>query len=236
MKGRRWVVAMTTAAIATASVLHAQRATGASPEVTARLTMVAGDIWVMRDGDQDWVQAVLNSRLYAGDAVSAGELARAELAIGFGVFLRLDARSEARIAELTSNATRIQLYRGLAQLIRWKGTSLQTEIETPAVVFRPLDEGVYRFQSGSDGEWTLTVRKGRAEAISSQDRVMVQKKELIRVRGIEEPEYIIVKAPGDDEWDRWNSGRDYDLAHASSNWCLTLSGGWIWGRYSGDPK
>src|SRR6266700_4082860 len=155
-----------------------------------------------------------------GDSVSTGERSRAELELDYANILRLDQRTEAKIADLTRTHIQIQVAQGLVNYTVLKGTEADVEIDTPNMAVHPRGEGVYRIQVDSSSQTEVTVRNGEAEVTTPQGSTRVKKNEMVTVRGTDNPEYQVAAASGRDEWDQWNKQRDHDIRDAQS-WAHT---------------
>ena len=186
-----------------------------SPGV-ARVSLIHGDVSTMRGDSGDWVASTVNAPIVRGDKVATGARSRAEIQLDYANILRLDQRSEAKIADLTRTHIQIQVASGLVDFTVLKGTEADVEIDTPNMAVRPLGEGVYRIQVNSASETQLTVRKGEAEVATPQGSTTVEKDRVIYVRGTDNPEYQLAKAAHKDEWDEWNSDRDHEIKDAGS--------------------
>jgi len=185
-----------------------------------RVSLIHGDVSTQRAGADDWVAATVNATVVRGDSVSTGERSRTELELDYANILRLDQRTEAKIADLTRTHIQIQVAQGLANYTVLKGTEADVEIDTPNMAVHPLGEGVYRIQVDSSSQTEVTVRNGEAEVSTPQGSTRVKKNEMVTVRGTDNPEYQVAAAPGRDEWDQWNKERDHDIRDAQS-WAHT---------------
>lgn len=228
MRSGSWRVTVMISLLGLVNPLTAQPAM----PMSARLSLIAGHVWVMSDDSGNWVEAVEHARLAPGDKVSTGDGACAEIELGYAAAFRLAERTEARVAELTSTGAQLVLLQGMAQLRVFNADSSVVQIHTPTVSVRPLLEGTYRMQVDSIGETRVMVRSGKAEVAAAQGSVTVGEGQLIQIRGVEEPLYRIVKAPPLDDWDRWNWGRDLYLAQPR-DWCLTPR---TWGVFFPPPR
>ena len=182
----------------------------------ARISLINGEVSTMRGDSGDWVATTLNAPLVPGDKVSTGARSRTEIELDHANVLRLDQQSEAKIADLTRTRLQIQLAHGLITYTVFKGNEADIEIDTPNVAVRPLHEGTYRIQVNSDSETEVIVHQGQAEVSTPQGSTRVEKGDLITVQGTEEPQYHVTRAPGDDDWDRWNQDRDRTIQGAQS--------------------
>ncbi len=182
----------------------------------ARVSMIHGDVSTQRGDSGDWVATTINAPLVRGDKVSTGARSRTEIELDYANILRLDQRAEAKIADLTRTRIQLQVARGTVNYTVFKGTEADVEIDTPNMAAQPLGEGSYRIQVNSSAETEVTVSKGEVEISTPQGSTTVEKGQTIFVRGTDNPEYQVSKAPRRDEWDDWNRERDKVIQDAQS--------------------
>ena len=187
----------------------------------ARLGVINGDASVRRGDSGDWVAAVLNAPLMAGDSVSVAPGGSVELQVDYANFVRIGGDSEIRISQLDNGRQQIQVSRGL---VTWRvlrdmnGPSPQSEISTPAVAVHPLRLSEVRVEVAADGATRIIVRKGDAEISTPRGTERIHEGNMMLVRGAaDDPEYQIVYAPARDGWDGFNDQRDSYLERAQSN-------------------
>jgi hypothetical protein len=218
MKNRTYILALIILFLLSLTVVGV-RGAQAQDEPTpgvARVSLINGDVSTMRGDTGDWVATTVNTPLVGGDRVTTGERSRTEVQLDYANTLRLDQRSEAKLAELTRTHIQVQLAQGLLDFTVMNGTEADVEIDTPNMAVHPLGEGVYRIQVNSPSETQLIVRNGQAEVSTPQGSTVVEKGKLITVEGVDNPEYQIVSAPRRDDWDKWNQERDDQIADAQS--------------------
>ena len=215
MKNR---ILLITLAILTLGLLDpANVRAGDEPEPGAgRISVIQGDVSTMRGDSGDWVATTVNAPVVAGDKVATAARARAEIQLDFANVLRLDQRTEAKIADLTRTKIQIQVSAGLVDLSVFKGTEADVEIDTPNMAVRPLGEGVYRIEVNSTSQTQLIVRLGEAEVSTPQGSTKVEKGQVIHVQGTDSPEFQIDQAQAKDDWDKWNNDRDRQIADAQA--------------------
>ena len=194
---------------------QATKSDGPAPDV-ARISLIHGDVSMARGDTGEWSSTTVNAPLVQGDQVATGEGARAEVQLDFANILRLAARSQAKIADLTRTRIQVQVAQGYANYTVVKGNEADVEIDSPNVAVRPLRPGRYRMQVISDSETNVIVRDGEAEITTPQGSTRVQSGEMITVRGTDQPEYKVSSAPENDDWDRWNKDRDNVIRDAAS--------------------
>jgi hypothetical protein len=191
----------------------AGRSEGPQPDV-ARISMIHGDVSTQRGDTGDWAVTSINAPLVRGDQVATGEKSRTEVQLDYANIVRLAARSQFRIADLTRTRIQLQVAQGYASYSTFTGSEADVEIDSPNVAVRPLKPGRYRVQVNSDSETDVIVRYGEAEITTPQGSTRVKEGQMISIRGTDNPEYKIEKAPGSDDWDRWNKDRDNQLKQA----------------------
>jgi hypothetical protein len=193
----------------------APKSDGPAPDV-ARISLIHGDVSMARGDTGEWSSTTVNAPLVRGDQVATGEGARTEVQLDFANILRLAARSQAKIADLTRTRIQIQVAQGYANYTLLKGNEADVEIDSPNVAVRPLRQGRYRMQVISDSETNVIVRDGEAEITTPQGSTRVRSGEMITIRGTDQPEYKVSSAPENDDWDRWNKDRDNVIRDAAS--------------------
>ena len=193
----------------------APKSDGPAPDV-ARISLIHGDVSMARGDTGEWSSTTVNAPLVQGDQVATGEGARTEVQLDFANILRLAARSQVKIADLSRTRIQVQVAQGYASYTLLKGNEADVEIDSPNVAVRPLRQGRYRMQVISDAETNVIVRDGEAEITTPQGSTRVQAGEMIVVRGTDQPEYKISSAPENDDWDRWNKDRDNVIRDAAS--------------------
>lgn len=180
----------------------------------ARMSFIHGDVSMLRGDSGEWVATTLNTPISQGNWVATGDKSRAELQLDFANILRLSASSEAKVADLTHARIQLQLAQGYASFTQMKGSEADVEIDTPNVAVHPLKHGRYRIQVNSDMETIVIVRDGEVDITTPQGSTRLRQGEMITVRGTDNPEYHVSRAPGTDDWDRWNKDRDHVIEDA----------------------
>ena len=130
----------------------------------------------MRGDSGDWMATTVNAPLAQGDKISTGSNSSAEIQLDHSNIIRLDQRTEARIATLSNNRIQIQVAQGRLNFTLFSGNDADVEIDTPNVALHPLEEGIYRIQVNSDSETEIICRKGKAEIMTSEGSTRISKK------------------------------------------------------------
>jgi Family of unknown function (DUF6600)/FecR protein len=192
-------------------------------QAVARLSVINGEVSVRRGDSGEWVAAVLNAPLMAGDSVSVAAGGTAELQLDYANFVRIGGDSEVRISALENGRNQIQIAKGL---ITWRvlrdpvagQNGTQSEISTPAVAVRPQRQTAVRVEVAPDGGTRIIVRRGEVEASTPRGTERVQQGNMMLVRGsADDPEYQVASATVRDQWDNWNDQRDSYLERAQSD-------------------
>jgi hypothetical protein len=181
-----------------------------------RISVIHGDVSTMRGDAGERVAGTVNTPLVPGDKVATADRSRAEVQLDFANIMRLDQRTEAKVADLEQNKIQIQLASGLVDFTVLDGTQADAEIDTPNMGVHPLSAGVYRIQVNSPSETLLIVRKGEAEILTNQGSTKVEAGQIIQIHGADNPEYKIDPAPAGDDFDKWSFDRDRQIESAQA--------------------
>jgi len=240
--------------LAAVSTLFAQPAPEANAQRgVARLSVVIGEVSVQR-GDSDVRSAgAVNAPLMAGDIVSTGQGARAEVQFDAANMLRLDGNAEVRLAELTSGRYQIQVGRGTVMLAQVRDSRSQVEVSTPQLAIGPKQKGAYRVSVLEDHA-EITVRLGQAAIYTPSGTEELNPGKTMMVRGeASDPEFQMVNAVEQDDFDHWNAERDQQVTSSVSSrrvspdiygtedldndgrWVNTPDYGTVWTPNVGDP-
>ena len=182
----------------------------------ARLSVVRGNVSTAHGDAGEWAAATVNTPIVPGDRVSTTDRSRAEVQLDPAIIIRLDERTELRVADLQQNKMQLQLASGLVDFSVLNGAQADVEIDTPNMGVHPLAPGLYRIQVNSDSETQLIVRQGEAEVLTNQGSTKVEAGQIIQIHGADDPEYRIDRAPGGDEFDKWSSDRDRQIQSAQA--------------------
>jgi FecR protein len=184
----------------------------------ARISLIRGDASTQRGDSGDWSAATINQPLEAGDKISTGANAQAEVQLDFADVLRLDQHAQANIAALGNQQIQVQVAQGLVNFSIFKHGESDVEIDTPNVAVHPShNEGSFRIEVLSDTETQVIVRNGDAEISTPQGSTHVSKGQLITIQGSgQDAQYQVTDAPDKDSFDAWNSDRDKQIQDAQS--------------------
>ena len=183
----------------------------------ARISVINGDVSVRRGDSGDVTAAAMNAPLLGGDTLLTGNAARAELQFDAANMVRIAAGSEVRMGDLQYHRNQIQVALGLITFTVVHNSEAQSEIDTPNVAVHPKGPGAFRILVRDDGTTEITVRAGEADVASAHGSQALRSGQSMLVRGTQEdPEFQVVAAVQEDDWDRWNVDRDRELSRATS--------------------
>ncbi len=217
MRARKtgWFAVLITLAAALAGVPGFAQQTDTSTGV-ARVSLMKGDVSMMRGDSGTWVAATVNTPLVPGDTIATGAGSRAEVQLDYSNVLRLAENAQAKIADLNGSRIQLQVAHGTVDLAVLQGNQTQSEVDTPNVAVEPLQPGTYRIDVRSDELSLVTVRDGQAQASTPQGSTDVNAGKQITVEGSQNPQYQIADAPPLDAWDQWNQERNRQVESASN--------------------
>jgi hypothetical protein len=183
----------------------------------ARISVINGEVSVRRGDSGDLIAAAINAPLVVTDRLLTGPNSRAEVQFDWANMIRIGANAEVRIGDLEYKRYQVQVAVGTTSFRVLRDTDAQVEISTPSVSVRPLKTGTYRVTVREDGSSEITVRSGEADIYTPTGSRLLQPGQTMLARGAaSEPEYQIVAAIPQDDWDNWNSSRDRFLERSRS--------------------
>ena len=155
------------------------------PGRVAQLSYSSGSVSFQPNGQGDWVQAVTNRPLTAGDNLWADKDSRAELHIG-STAIRMDSETSITFLDLDDHTTQIKLSMGsLIVRVRHLDDGDTFEIDTPNLAYNIQRTGEYRLDVNSDGNLTdVTVWQGRGEATGGGESYLVLAGQEARFSGM----------------------------------------------------
>lgn len=188
------------------------------PERTvARISHINGDVSVRRGDSGEVVAATVNAPMVSDDRLLTSTTARAELQFDSANLIRVSPSVELRLGDLQFQRYQAQLAVGTITLRVLRPSNAQVEIDTPILGVHPLTPGIYRITVKDDGSTDLTVRQGEADVMTQRGAERVRAGATMLARGsLPDPEYQLVTAVSQDEWDRWNASRDQELLRSPS--------------------
>jgi hypothetical protein len=191
---------------------------GDAPEHgVARISIVNGDVSVRRGDSGELSEAAVNAPLVVNDHLATGQNGRSEIQFDYSNMIRLGPATEVRLGELEDRRYLVQIATGTTTFRVLRDSAADIEISTPTVSVRPAEQGSYRVTVLPDGTTEITVRVGRAEIFSPRGTETLTAGRTMEARGTpNDPEYMVVAAIPQDDWDRWNVDRDRALENTSS--------------------
>ena len=183
----------------------------------ARISVMNGDVSLRRGDNGDFLAAVVNAPLVVGDRVLTGPNGRAEVQFDSGNMIRVAPNSEIRLSELAYRRYQVQLARGVVTFRVLRPSNAEVEVSTPQASIRPRREGVFRLVVREDGQSEVTVRAGEIEVFTPRGAETLYAGKTMQMRGtVSEPEFQVIAANPEDEWDGWNRERDHVLTSSRS--------------------
>jgi hypothetical protein len=183
----------------------------------ARISVLAGDVSIQHGDSGERSAAAINAPLVADDRVATGPGARAEIQFDYANVARVAADSEVRLSELAGNRYQLQVGRGTVMFSVVRDSHAQVAVSTPSISLRPLQRGAYRISVFDDGRSEITVRLGEAEIQTPGGVEKLQPGSTMMARGNpSDPEFQVVAAIQQDDFDRWNAERDQNLTRSRS--------------------
>jgi len=184
----------------------------------ARISIIGGDVTVQRGDSGESTAAAVNAPLMTGDIISTAPGARVEIQFDSANMVRLASDSQVRLSELTSKRVQLQVGRGTVVFSVIRNSQVQVEISTPSVSVRPTQPGAYRITVHQDGRAEITPRAGEAEVYGPRGVETLSTGSTMMVRGDpSDPEFQVVAAIAQDDFDRWNAERDRSLMNSRSS-------------------
>jgi len=170
----------------------------------ARISFFEGEVSFNRgDNPDDWQPASINYPMTLGDRIWAASDARVELQLRGGT-VYLGPETELAALDLTRDARQLSLTLGTASFrIRQLEQGETFEVATPNASVTFETPGIYRIDVDDQGNSRVSVNQGRAWAAAAGGQVSLERGEQIRVRGIDRPDYDVVRLSQADSWDRW---------------------------------
>ncbi len=183
----------------------------------ARLGIINGAASVRRGDSGDWVTAILNAPLMAGDSISVAPGGSVEMQLDFADFVRIGGDSEVRISQLDNGRNQLQVSRGLVTWRVLRDSNALSEISTPAAAVRPLRLAAVRVEVSPEGSTRIIVRHGDAEVSTPRGAEQLREGSMMLLRGTTgDAEFQTAYAPPRDGWDNWSEQRDNYLSRSQS--------------------
>ncbi|HZT74893.1 MAG TPA: DUF6600 domain-containing protein [Terriglobales bacterium] len=199
--------------VGVALLLAAPPARADSPGV-ARISLVNGDVSMLRQGGNAWTSAVLNTPLVQGDEIYVPGDGRAEIEFDYADVARLAAGTDLVISSFNGNQLQVQLKSGTLSCSAIGDHFLNTEIDTPNMSVRPTQGGTLRVDVVDASHTSATVWSGTAQVFTPQGSVVVRAGQQAQIEGSSNPQFQVVDAPQQDAWDQWVNTRENRILDA----------------------
>jgi hypothetical protein len=180
------------------------------PGRVARLNFLQGSVSFRPAGEDDWVTAVDNRPMVAGDDLWADENSRAEIHVGSAA-IRLGAKTGITFLALDDHTTQIRLAEGsLIVRVRHVDDDDSYEIDTPNIAFSLSQPGEYRVDVSEDGKQSVaTVWHGRGRVTGGGSSYTVVANQSATFTGDDQHvDYDLAQLPRSDDFDNWAFERD----------------------------
>ena len=217
-----------------------------------RISLIAGEVTLKRQGNTDWERARLNFPLVEGDTLSTDRDSRLEIQIDARNFVRLAPHTTMQIVALRDEGVALSVIEGTAtvRLAKFDHEHEYFEVDAPRTTLAIEKKGLYRIDVPDDRRVRLTVRDGGSARIYSDTSGFALRDgrtaELV-VEGDNAGDWEFV-ASNLDAIDDWVSDREKYLAQrlrydtqyydqyvwgaedldAYGDWNYTTDYGWIW--------
>src|SRR6266851_1271911 len=223
----------------------------------ARISLIAGDVNLKRNGNTDWERARLNFPLVEGDTVSTDRESRLEIQIDGRNFVRLGAETVLRIVTLRDEGVALSVVEGsvVVRLAKFDHDHEYFEIDAPKTTLAAEKQGLYRIDVAREGRVHLTARDGGRARIYSDTSGFALRDgraaELI-YEGADAGDRELLVATAADSLDSWVSDRErylaqrmhYDVQYydqyvwgaedldSYGDWMYASDYGWVWRPHS----
>lgn len=190
------------------------------PGRVARLGFVRGTVSFEPAGTDDWVSAVVNRPLTAGDKLWNDNDSYSELHLGSAV-IRLGGNTGFSFLNLTDNMAQLRLTEGTLNIrVRRLGEDETFEVDTPNLAFTVLRPGNYKINVNENGDATIvTVRDGQGEVTGGGSAYTVHPQEVGIFNGTDQLDSDVVAYDdsSNDDFDGWCAERDSRVEHSVSS-------------------
>ncbi|HWW95685.1 MAG TPA: DUF6600 domain-containing protein [Vicinamibacteria bacterium] len=178
------------------------------PSRVARLSYVDGSVSFRPGNLDDWAPASRNRPLTTGDRLWTDKGSRSELHLG-STTVQLGPETAFAFLNLDDNVTQMQVTQGSLRVhVRNVLEGESMEVDTPNAAVSLLHPGTYRIDVDANGDSTVSVRKGDAEATAEGSEVPLHAQQVGVFLGAHPPIYDIQEESAPDDWDRWCAERE----------------------------
>jgi hypothetical protein len=188
-------------------------------QLTARVSLLEGRVSYARGDDpDDWQAADFNVPMTIGDRLYSDDGSRAELQVHGGFYVRLGARADLAVLNLTYDTKQFSVKSGSAAFqLRRLGEDEVFEVDTPNAAVTLERTGDYRVDVDDQGNTRVLVRRGRAMVTSGGGQVPVNAGDEMDIDGIDAPRYDVVALSEPDGFDQWVGERERRFEHVRSS-------------------
>jgi hypothetical protein len=187
------------------------------PDVqVARVSYTEGDVSYQRGDSDGWNVLGMNTPLVTGDSLYTADDGRAELSLGSGNVLRIDAGTQVDLIPNARDLAQLGLRSGYLSLrARSVPDNATLEIDTPSGAATVLESGIYRVELTDSGARYSAV-KGRLSVSLSGQQLDVDAGESLTIEGTDQPTYSFGPVAPQTSFDRWAHDRDVRAERSSS--------------------
>jgi len=181
----------------------------------ARLSYVAGNIYIQRAADLGYEEGVVNMPVSEGDRLGTTD-GRAEIYLGKSNYLRLDHNTKIDFLNLPKRGydlIKIRVWSGNIYFnVNFLEKEKNIEIHTSDVSIYVLDKGLYRIDVRENNETEIFVFQGLVEAAGEEGSVLIKNEQRLKVtKGHFTSRPAHFYAAADDSFDRWSEYRDSQI-------------------------
>ncbi len=203
-----------TATLAAAQPAMAQYTVAGAPGV-ANVSVVQGDVVIVRGDSGEQVAASINAPLLPGDYISTAGGSRSEVQFDGISMLRLAADTQVRLVSLNPRSREMQVAAGTVELAELQSADGSPQIDTPSVTVRANRAGDYRVSVLSNGQTQVTVRSGSATVASAAGtQTLTPGTTLVAYGPFSNPTISLNAAIAYDAFDAFNANRDSAIVAA----------------------
>jgi hypothetical protein len=182
-----------------------------------RLSLVEGNVQVLRVEESGWQEAQLNLPIRQGYTIATGN-GRAEVEFESGATARLAENSTLEFRELAlvdgGRMTHLAFSQGTATFYANLASNDSFIVSTPHIAVQIARNARFRLDVTADGT-SLGVLKGEVNADALGNTYSVTKNRALHFRASDE-QILLAKLGDEDAWDRWVSERE-EILVASRN-------------------
>lgn len=183
-----------------------------------RLSLVEGDVQILRPGESQWETALMNMPIRQDYTLATGR-GRAEVEFESGATARIADNTTLVFTELAlsggNRITRLTLQQGTASFEANPARNDVFEVHTPHLATALTDSARYRVDVNAQGSW-VSVWKGDLQvATLSGSSQRVGKGRGVYVSSADTAQLQLIRNAEPDAWDRWVEERDSVIVTAT---------------------